>query len=104
VVENGSILGGSSGTYEHGTTFNFTTTPAAEYVFNGWSGACSGLGTSCSVFMDSDKDVVANYVALHQVCDPLPPHATSASQTWNGTAYGVCEIANCTPGHALANN
>jgi uncharacterized repeat protein (TIGR02543 family) len=47
-------------TYVKGTTVSITAAPAAGYVFDSWSGACSGTG-ACSVTMDGDKTVTANF-------------------------------------------
>ncbi len=46
--------------YAEGSTVNVTASPAAGYVFSSWSGACTGSGT-CSVTMDADKSVTANF-------------------------------------------
>ena len=47
--------------YEDGETVTITATPAAEYVFQSWSGA-TGSTSSTSVVMNSDKSVTANFV------------------------------------------
>jgi uncharacterized repeat protein (TIGR02543 family) len=47
-----SIQAGSSGV--------LTAVPATGYIFSGWSGACSGMGT-CQVTMDGDKTVTATF-------------------------------------------
>jgi uncharacterized repeat protein (TIGR02543 family) len=49
--------------YPHGTVVGVTATPAAGYTFASWSGACTGSG-SCSVTMDADKTVTANFASL----------------------------------------
>jgi len=46
--------------YTAGTVVTVTATPAPDYVFTGWSGACTGTG-SCVVTMDSSKTVTANF-------------------------------------------
>ena len=53
--------------YPEGTlvTLNVVIQPGNHFV--GWSGACSGTATSCSVTMDAAKTVVAS-VALDPVC------------------------------------
>jgi uncharacterized repeat protein (TIGR02543 family) len=48
--------------YTEGTEVTITATPAAGYAFNSWSGACTGTG-ACSVTMDVDKTVTANFTA-----------------------------------------
>ncbi|MDS4058620.1 MAG: M6 family metalloprotease domain-containing protein, partial [Candidatus Contendobacter sp.] len=47
-----------------------TATPAAGSVFTGWSGACSGIGT-CTVTMDADKSVTANFTFYTPSFDPV---------------------------------
>jgi hypothetical protein len=49
---------------DRGTTVVLTArTNSARDVFLGWSGACSGRGTSCSVSLDGDKQVGAQFDA-----------------------------------------
>lgn len=47
--------------YVGGTVVTLTTGNNANWLFTGWSGACSGTG-SCIVTMDASKSVTANYV------------------------------------------
>jgi hypothetical protein len=47
--------------YNEGVQVNVTAAPASGYLFDHWSGACSDSGT-CSVTMDADKTVTANFV------------------------------------------
>jgi hypothetical protein len=47
--------------YEEGETATITATPAAEYLFQSWSGA-TGSSSSTSLVMSSDKSVTANFV------------------------------------------
>ena len=49
--------------YAAGTVVAVTATPATGYVFSSWSGACTGTG-ACSVTMDADKTVTANFTAI----------------------------------------
>jgi hypothetical protein len=44
-----------------GTSVTLTATPAAGSILTGWSGACSGSGTSCSFVMNGDTSVTANF-------------------------------------------
>jgi hypothetical protein len=46
--------------YDSGTVVTLTATPDAGSTFSGWSGSCSG--TSCSVTMDANHSVNANFV------------------------------------------
>ncbi len=55
----------ANNTYNVGTVVVLTATPAANGLFSGWSGACSGAATTCSVTMDAAKSVTATF-ALRQ--------------------------------------
>ena len=46
--------------YALGSVVGVTATPAAGYVFDHWSGACTGSGT-CSVTMNADQSVTAHF-------------------------------------------
>ncbi|MDM8522463.1 DUF1566 domain-containing protein [Desulfococcaceae bacterium HSG8] len=47
--------------YTSGESVTLTATPEACYDFTGWSGACSGTSSACTLTMDSDKSVTANF-------------------------------------------
>lgn len=49
-----------SANYTHGTNVTLTATPAANYTFSGWGGACSGTA-SCVVPMTSARSVTATF-------------------------------------------
>ncbi len=53
-------------TYNEGEVVPVTATPASGYVFDHWSGACSGSST-CSVTMNANKSVTANFVAVTSI-------------------------------------
>ena len=52
----------NGGTVDEGQQISVTATPAAEYVFDKWTGAASGSNKTLSLTMDSDKSVTANFV------------------------------------------
>ena len=58
----GGTVSPSSQQYDSDDVVTVTATPSAEYVFQSWSGSASGSSPSTTVTMDSDKEVVANFV------------------------------------------
>ena len=52
-----------SGSFSSGATITLVALPENGFEFSGWSGACSGAG-NCSVLMDGDKAVSANFVEV----------------------------------------
>jgi len=71
--KDGSIIfncaTGSSGCafdYADGTSIALTATSDYGSQFNGWGGDCASAGksTKCSIFMDSQKIVIANFSAI----------------------------------------
>ncbi|MGV3538301.1 MAG: InlB B-repeat-containing protein, partial [Rufibacter sp.] len=51
----------AGGTYTRGTEVTLTATPAAGYVFTGWSGNATGTAASIAVVMNSQKSIIANF-------------------------------------------
>jgi|GEM_PF-608320 len=58
----GTIAG--TGTYSAGATASLTATPAAGYVFSGWSGAVTGTSNPVAVLMTSNRTVTANFTVV----------------------------------------
>jgi uncharacterized repeat protein (TIGR01451 family) len=50
-----------SATFLSGAVVNVAENPDTNSLFAGWSGACSGMGSSCTITMDADKSVMANF-------------------------------------------
>lgn len=44
-----------------GTQVSLAATPSTNYVFDGWSGDCSGTTSPCSVTMSTNRNVTANF-------------------------------------------
>ena len=61
IQADGGTVSPSTQQYDEGKTATITATPAAEYIFQSWSGA-TGSTNSTSVVMNSDKSVTANFV------------------------------------------
>ena len=47
--------------FSSGTSVTLSATPSTGSTFTGWSGACSGASTSCTVTMDAAKTVSADF-------------------------------------------
>jgi len=47
--------------YTHGSSVTLTATPTGGYSFFDWSGACSGPSSTCTVLMNNNKSVTANF-------------------------------------------
>lgn len=68
ITKNGTGTGSVS-TYPSGTSFipgtlvTLTAIPGYRSTFGGWSGACSGLSTSCRLTMNGNKSVNAKFNA-----------------------------------------
>jgi hypothetical protein len=52
--------------YQDSAVVNIIQIPGSNSVFTGWEGACTGTGT-CSVTMDSDKILTANFDVASKV-------------------------------------
>ncbi len=59
----GGTITPATHTYVKNASVTITAAAAAGYVFDHWSGACTGTGT-CSVTLDADKSVTANFAVF----------------------------------------
>jgi uncharacterized repeat protein (TIGR02543 family) len=93
VTGNGNVSGGSgaincgnngnvcSARFSLNSTVTLTASPATGATFLGWSGACGGTATTCTVLMSESKSVSATFSAG-------PPVLLSVSVTGGGTVTG----------------
>jgi len=94
-------------TYVEGSVVDITATPADGYVFDEWSGDCSGSG-ACQVTMDGDKSVTAHFSQItHNLAvavDPIGGGTTTPSAGVHSYAEGsVVDItATPAPGYILS--
>jgi hypothetical protein len=59
---SGTVTSSPTGTiFNAGTSVTLTATPGANSTFAGWSGACSGTSSSCTVTMNSNASVAATF-------------------------------------------
>lgn len=56
-------------TFESGTSVMLSASPAVGSQFEGWSGACSGVASICTVVASSDAQVVATFAPFIQQPD-----------------------------------
>jgi len=85
--------------YAEGTVVNITAAPASGYIFDHWSGACTGSST-CQVSMDADQSVTAHFILITYdltiAVDPAEGGATNPAvgvHTYNrGTVVSVTAI------------
>lgn len=62
--EAGSVSRSPSGDeYDSGVQVTLTASPASGYAFDNWSGGASGTEPTITVTMNSDKNIVANFVS-----------------------------------------
>ena len=84
VVSNpGGINCGGTCEYAYPTTQTVTLQavpkPAADFA--GWTGACTGFATSCTVAMSSARSAIASFAPAGSVVTPSPTPSASASAT-----------------------
>jgi len=73
--------------YDEGTVVTVTATPNSNFRFDHWSGDCSGSG-SCSVTMDSDKTVTANFVEQVTLTVSVDPSSSgNYVDVYKGSSY-----------------
>jgi subtilisin family serine protease len=53
-----------SATFTSGTVVTLTATPATGSTFSGWTGACSGAVSTCSVTMSAARSVTATFAVI----------------------------------------
>ena len=89
-ISCGSTCGAS---FAQGTLVTLTATPSSGSTFVGWSGACTGTGTTCQVTMSEAKTVTATFSFLY----PLEVYLFgSGSGTITSNPAGInCSSSYC---------
>jgi hypothetical protein len=82
---NGSVTP-NSGSYLEGSNLVLTAIPDAGYEFSGWSGAVVSAENPLNIVMNSNKNIVANFVLL-PVYHTLTTTAINGSITPNSGSY-----------------
>ncbi len=84
---NGSVTKSpNQSAYDCGTTLLLTEEPDDCYNFIGWSGACSGSNSTCSLAMDGDKSVIANFAVRKHSLNIFADNGT-VSKSPNQSSY-----------------
>ena len=94
---NGTIsVNPPGGTYSSGTVVTLTATPAAGYVFSGWSGSLTGTTNPATLTMNANKSVTATFTAVSQYT--LTTSATNGTISLNppGGTYSSGTVVTLT--------
>ena len=78
--------------FDPSTSVLLTASAASDSTFVGWSGDCSGTGT-CTVTMDADKAVTANFEQNQQTFVDVPPDYWAAA--WIVRLYQAGITSGC---------
>jgi uncharacterized repeat protein (TIGR01451 family)/uncharacterized repeat protein (TIGR02543 family) len=73
-----------------GRTMVLTATTSTNSVFTGWSGACSGTDITCTLTMNSDKDVTANFTRIYTM-------TVAKDGNGDGTVASIPDSIDCGP-------
>ncbi len=74
--------------YDENTSIILTATPDADSIFAGWSGACSGMETTCKITMNQAQNVTATF-------DLIPPNTLKVTTQGKGTVTSLPYGINC---------
>jgi len=76
-----------SGTYDTGASITLIATPASGYRFDHWSGDFSGTSPTIMLTMDSNKNVIANFVSVQYSLSTAVSPAGSGSISPSSGSY-----------------
>jgi uncharacterized repeat protein (TIGR02543 family) len=90
---------GSGGSYAYGSVVTLTATPSTRYQFSSWSGDISTSSPTVNVTMYSNKNVIANFSAIHYTLSTSvsPSGGGSVSPSNGSYAYGSVVTLTATP-------
>jgi uncharacterized repeat protein (TIGR02543 family) len=74
--------------FNSGSAVTLAAAPSAGYTFAGWSGACSGTSSTCTVTMDAAKTVAATFSASPTTLTVSVSGSGSVSSTPSGINCG----------------
>jgi hypothetical protein len=96
-IDCGSVC---SKEYGPGTSVTLTATASGDDVFSGWSGACSGGDTTCTVTLDAAKSVTAEFTGLYRLSVAVSNHRVLADCGGFSCPTGYTSILVSGPGIA----
>lgn len=85
--------------YTAGSTVQLSATPDAGQVFSGWSGACSGTATSCTVTMSAPLSVRATFAPIPVSRFDLTVSVTAGGSV-SSTPAGIQCGSDCSESYA----
>ncbi|MBI5585757.1 MAG: fibronectin type III domain-containing protein, partial [Deltaproteobacteria bacterium] len=96
---NGTVTNTPTGTtFGAGTVVSLTASPSVSSLFTGWSGACSGTTSPCSVTMSANRSVAASFILKTYTLTASAGTGGSISSTGASTVnYGDNKIYTITP-------
>ena len=77
----------SGGTYDSGTSVTVIATPAFGYRFDRWSGDFSGTSPTITLTINSNKEIVANFVSIQYTLSTAVSPTGSGSISPSGGSY-----------------
>jgi hypothetical protein len=82
--------------YTSGTSVTLTAAPASGWSFSSWGGDCSGTSTTCTITINSAKNVTVTFTQNPPTTYPLNISAISGSGTVTSNPTGINCGADCT--------
>ena len=77
-------------TVNSGSALTLTAMPDSGYLFGGWSGACTGKASSCSVTVNADVGVTAAFGLARTLTVTAPSNGTIAGADAGGEQVIAC--------------
>ncbi|HEV8459240.1 MAG TPA: hypothetical protein VGQ38_00910 [Gaiellaceae bacterium] len=96
VLNPGPSCGSGCYLYDLGTRATIQAQAAgADYVFDGWSGGCANIGTTCNVLMSDNRVLGASFRCTADACSTSSPLSTDVSFWVKVIGGSVTGALNC---------